>query len=83
MKRPRTVSLGRPATGYLSGIQTSREAAIQLVRLEFDLDRLAAGISQSQSRIEAYQREQAECLRQKSRLLEVIGAVEGQTIDGT
>ena len=83
MKRPKTVALGRPAMGYLSGIQSSREAAIQLVRLEFDLDRLSAGIAQSQSRVAAYRNEQAECLRQKARLLEVISATEEQAGDGT
>ena len=82
MKRPSVKTIGRPKRSYLGGIQSSREASTQLVRLEFDLARLDAGIAQSESRIAIYKRERNACRIQKSRLLKVISDNEEFGDDG-
>jgi hypothetical protein len=37
--------------------KTAKEAAIDLVRLEFDAERLRMGVKQAQNRMESYQNE--------------------------
>lgn len=72
MKRAKSPVLTRPATGYLSGVQSSREASIRLVRLEFDLARLEAGIEQSEARAKSYRKERQDALRQKQQLMQFL-----------
>ena len=72
MKRPRTATPRRPATGSGRTARTSKDAAISLVRVEFDLSRLSMGIAQAEDRIRTYKAEQSDKLRQRDRLIALI-----------
>lgn len=55
MKRPITQTPRRPRMASVSVAKTPKEAAISLVRLEFDAARLRMGIEQARNRIATYQ----------------------------
>ena len=57
MKRPKTQMPKRPRMASSTTARSSKEAAINLVRLEFDAARLEMGISQARNRADAYQGE--------------------------
>lgn len=72
MKRPRSFlprsarQLSQPAA------QNRREAAIQLVRLEFDMSRLEMGIAQAQDRLGRHAEELAQRRRKRAALLDIL-----------
>lgn len=55
MKRPKTQMPRRPRMASTAVARTPKEAAINLVRLEFDAARLEMGIAQARNRAAAYQ----------------------------
>ncbi|MEL6620753.1 MAG: hypothetical protein AAFP16_17900 [Pseudomonadota bacterium] len=52
--------------------RTSKEAAINLVRLEFDAARLEMGITQATNRAEAYQSELQRNVEERRKLLGIL-----------
>ncbi|MEO0863435.1 MAG: hypothetical protein AAFY39_02400 [Pseudomonadota bacterium] len=52
--------------------RTSKEAAINLVRLEFDAARLEMGITQATNRAEAYQSELLRNVEERRKLLGIL-----------
>lgn len=50
MNRPNSISVRRPKTAGAGIARTHKEAAIQLVRLEFDISRLEQAIRQADQR---------------------------------
>lgn len=74
MKRPKTCMPKRPRTASASVARTSKEAAIRLVRLEFDAARLEMGIAQARDREGTYSAELARNEEQRRALLNVINS---------
>ncbi|MDX8351427.1 hypothetical protein [Cognatiyoonia sp. IB215182] len=72
MKRPRTQMPRRPKAANGAIARTSKEAAIHLVRLEFDAARLQMGIDQAQDRADNYAHELARNQEQRQRLLGLL-----------
>lgn len=72
MQRPVTRMQKRPAMPSASVAKTSKEAAIQLVRLEFDAARLEAGIEQASNRVHGYQHELKRNREQRQHLLNLM-----------
>lgn len=72
MLRPKTSPMRCAAK--LSGLaaRTSKEAAVQLVRVEFDRARIAFGIRQAEERAERFRAEGAALERRRAALLAVI-----------
>jgi len=52
--------------------KTAKEAAIDLVRLEFDADRLHMGVEQAQTRVKSYQTELDRNRAQRSVLIKIL-----------
>lgn len=50
MNRPNSVSVRRPRTAGAGTARTRKDAAIQLVRLEFDISRLEQAVAQADQR---------------------------------
>ena len=72
MNRPRTQTLRRPRMASARVAKTAKEAAIDLVRLEFDADRLRMGVEQAQTRVDSYQTELDRNLAQRSVLIKIL-----------
>lgn len=72
MKRPNTCTPRRPTTGTGRSAKTAKEAAIHLVRVEFDVNRLTMGIEQARERIRIYNEELGQKLRDRDFLLGLI-----------
>ena len=72
MKRPVTAMTRRPRRASAAVARTPKQAAIQLTRIEFDINRLETGIQQASQRIALYEEEFRDKLRQKARLLEIL-----------
>ncbi len=72
MQRPRISSIRRAAK--LSGLaaRTPKEAAVHLVRLEFDRSRIAFGIREAEDRAERLRAEATALERRKRALLAVL-----------
>lgn len=73
MKQVRTAIMRRPKTLDGAAARSKKEAAIHLVRLEFDLSRLQAGLDQAEARRAHYTAEIAEKSRKRARLMEILG----------
>ena len=73
MKRPKTQMPKRPQMASAAVARTSKEAAIHLVRLEFDAARLQMGIDQARNRAESYQVELDRNKEQRQSLLTLLG----------
>lgn len=69
MKRPNTIVPKRPRSMSSAMVKSRKEAAIHLVRLEFDLGRLELGAQQARQRLTACQEEIFEKERQRKALL--------------
>ncbi|MEM9342709.1 MAG: hypothetical protein AAGA87_06660 [Pseudomonadota bacterium] len=69
MKRPNTIVPKRPRSMSSAVVKSRKEAAIHLVRLEFDLSRLELGAKQAQQRLIACEEEISEKRRQRTALL--------------
>ena len=72
MKRPKTQMPKRPRMASTATARTSKEAAISMVRLEFDAARLEMGITQATNRAEAYQSELARNVEERRKLLGIL-----------
>lgn len=72
MQRPRVTSMRRPAK--LSGLaaRTPKEAAVHLVRLEFDRSRIEFGIRQAEERAELFRAEGAALERRRRALIAIL-----------
>ena len=57
MKRPITNNPRRPARPSSLVVKDRKDAAIHIVRLEFDCARLTSGIAQAQKRIDGFELE--------------------------
>lgn len=72
MKRPRSV-LPRSTPQIAQPVaQNRREAAIQLVRLEFDMSRIELGIAQARDRLDRHAEELAQRRRRRAALLDIL-----------
>ena len=72
MKRPHTVVHPRPTSATGSVARTPKQAAIQLVRLEFDRSRLDLAEEQSMARARARQTAQIELEQKRAALLRTL-----------
>ena len=72
MKRPRIQTPKRPRMASSATARTSKEAAMHLVRLEFDAARLNMGIAQAENRFMAYREELQRNLEQRNALINLI-----------
>ena len=72
MKRPKTNMPKRPRMASSATARGSKEAAINLVRLEFDAARLEMGIAQAQSRAQAYASELERNSAERKQLLGIL-----------
>lgn len=72
MKRCKTHMPKRPRMASSATARSSKEAAISLVRLEFDAARLEMGISQARDRAKTYESELSRNVAERKRLLEVL-----------
>ncbi|MEO1238050.1 MAG: hypothetical protein AAFW64_00015 [Pseudomonadota bacterium] len=73
MNRPKAMIPRRPKITSSRAARTPKEAAISLVRVEFDVSRLSMGIEQAEQRIRTYQDELGDKLRERERLIALIG----------
>ncbi|MBF9029973.1 hypothetical protein HKCCE3408_06175 [Rhodobacterales bacterium HKCCE3408] len=69
MKRPRITMPKRPRSISGAVARSRKEAAIQLVRVEFDASRLEMAADQAESRAETHRRELDHLNRRRKRLL--------------
>lgn len=72
MKRPHALHPRRPVAQSASVARSRKDAAIQLVRLEFDISRLEMAIDQAAQRSSAYRTELAEKSRQRMALMQIL-----------
>lgn len=72
MKRPASLVPKSPQGARTGVPRTSKDAAIQLVRLEFDLGRLRRAIDQAERRCSADRATLAEKERQRRALLRIL-----------
>lgn len=72
MNRPKTQTLRRPRMASARVAKTAKEAAIDLVRLEFDAERLRMGVEQAQNRMESYQNELNQNRARRSVLIKLL-----------
>ncbi|WP_037259418.1 hypothetical protein [Roseivivax halodurans] len=72
MKRPFTSVPKRPRNARSLAARTRKEAAIHLVRIEFDIARLELGMSQALQRAEAARGDLVDRIRQRRRLLAIL-----------
>lgn len=72
MNRPKTRTLRRPRMAAGRVAKTPKEAAIDLVRLEFDAERLRMGIDQALGRAQGFQAELDQNEAQRARLLSLL-----------
>lgn len=69
MKRPNVKMPPRPRSMSGAVARSRKEAAIQLVRVEFDAARLDLAIDQAEQRAETHRRERELVLQRRRRLL--------------
>lgn len=72
MKRPKTSMPKRPRMSSNAAAKNPKEAAISLVRLEFDAARLQMGIRQAKDRTATYEEELKRNSAQKKKLLQLF-----------
>ena len=72
MNRPKTRTLRRPRMASGRVAKTPKEAAIDLVRLEFDAERLRMGIEQALGRVQGFQAELDRNEAQRARLISML-----------
>lgn len=72
MKRPKIQMPKRPRMVSSATARTSKEAAIKLVRLEFDASRLEMGLAQARNRAEAYENELQRNTAERTQLLRIF-----------
>lgn len=72
MNRPKTKTLRRPRMASARVAKTPKEAAIDLVRLEFDAERLRMGVTQALGRAQSFQAELDLNQSQRARLIGLL-----------
>lgn len=72
MKRPKTQTLRRPSLTSNRVASTDKDAAIDLVRLEFDAERLRLGIGQAETRLRTFKAELDLIADKRVRLTQMI-----------
>ncbi len=72
MKRPVTTMQKRPRGFSGMSARSRKEAAIHLVRLEFDLSRLELGAAQADQRSAAYRAEIEDKTKQRAALIAIL-----------
>lgn len=72
MKRSKTCMPKRPRMASSGTARTSKDAAISLVRLEFDAARLEMGISQARDRAKTYESELKRNKAERKQLLQAL-----------
>ncbi|MEL6685913.1 MAG: hypothetical protein AAFN63_04050 [Pseudomonadota bacterium] len=72
MKRPKTQMPKRPRMATSAVARTPKDAAIKLVRLEFDAARLQMGIDQAQDRAACYQQELNRNAEQRQMMMDIL-----------
>lgn len=72
MKRPKTQMPRRPRMASAKVARSAKEAAISLVRLEFDAARLQQGLDQATHRINSYQHELDRNAEERRHLMAVL-----------
>lgn len=72
MKRPKVQTPRRPRMASGTTARTPKEAAINLVRLEFDAARLQMGIDQAKNRADSYSHELARNKEERQTLLDIL-----------
>lgn len=72
MKRPAITPMPRAARASGMSARTAKEAAIHLVRLEFDRSRIEFGLRQAELQAERLRQEAAVIERRRSALLAVL-----------
>lgn len=72
MKRPISQSPFRPTRPSPGVAQNAKDAAIQLVRLEFDCARIRSGIAQAKSRMDGFEIELNRNERERKSLLALL-----------
>ena len=72
MNRPKTKTLHRPRMASARVAKTPKEAAIDLVRLAFDAERLRMGIEQALGRARSFQAELDKNQSQRALLINLV-----------
>ncbi len=72
MNRPKTQMPRRPRMASAKVARSAKEAAISLVRLEFDAARLQQGLDQAAHRAKTYQHELARNSEERRHLMAVL-----------
>ncbi len=72
MKRPKTHQPKRPRMASSAVARSHKDAAIKLVRLEFDAARLQMGIDQAQNRADVYQNELNRNHEQRRMMMDIL-----------
>ncbi len=72
MKRPQTTIPRRARSTAGAVARTRKEAAVQLVRLEFDLSRVDMAIAQAEQRAEAYRLEREALDARRRALMDLL-----------
>lgn len=80
MKRLQTHVPKRPRAASAAVARTPKEAAIRLVRLEFDAARLQQGIDAAETRAAVYQDELARNTSQRQILLDILNTQKDRRI---
>lgn len=72
MNRPRTFIPNRPTHNTGAAARNKKEAAIHLVRLEFDLGRIDAGMERAQQRLDAFSEELRVKQQHRDKLMAIL-----------
>ncbi|PJI91438.1 hypothetical protein BC777_0266 [Yoonia maricola] len=72
MKRPKTQMPKRPRMAGSAVARTPKDAAIKLVRLEFDAARLQMGIDQAEGRADCYRAELDHNQKQRKTVMDIL-----------
>jgi len=72
MNRPKTKTLGRPRMASARVAKTPKDAAIDLVRLEFDAERLRMGIEQAVGRARSFKVELEQNQSKRALLIDLV-----------
>ena len=80
MNRPKTQMPRRPRMASAKIARSAKEAAISLVRLEFDAARLQQGLDQAHNRARSYQHELSRNQEERRHLMTVLSRSEGSAL---
>jgi hypothetical protein len=69
MNRPNSISVNRPKAASTGSARSRKDAAIQLVRLEFDINRLERAVSQADQRASQARAELSRQMAEREKLM--------------